>query len=155
MAHLKLTVFQILHVAWCGQQTSTYQIHGFSSSKYDDIFPQLTDIVISSAEGKVTKEVFILNRLFKKLGNKNNIPVHSYVANDLPKLSYANIVVNKKSLLIDNSNGIVVDSDILNGLVAKDNRQGKYSVIYTHAPFVHIELGSNLRSMGAVFSRIA
>ena len=38
---------------------------------------------------------------------------------------------------------------------SKDNRQGKYSVTYTHAPFVHIELGSNLRSMGAVFPRIA
>jgi hypothetical protein len=153
-AHLKLSVFQAMHIAWCGSHTSTYQIHGFKSGKYDDEFPTDTDIVISSSDGVVTKEALILNKSFKKLSKENNFLLHSHVANELPRLSYANIAVNKKSLVSDNEKGRICDGERFRNLAAKDNRQGKYSNTYALSPFVHIEIGSDLRYLISVSPNI-
>jgi hypothetical protein len=154
-AHIKRSVFQIMHIAWCNPQTSTYQIHGFSSKKYKKIFPETTDVVLSSGKGEITKEVFILNKYLKKLSLKNTTPINSHVANGYNQFTYHNITVNRNSLLSINKSGMVSDSKAFRTLAATDNRQGKYSVHHTKSPFIHIELSSHLRFLESIRPDIA
>ena len=154
VGHLKLSVFQAMHIALCDPHTSTYQIHGFASGKYDDEFPANTDIVISSSNDIVTKEALVLDKTLKQLSNENNFLLHPHVANKLPKLSLPNIAVNKKNLYSDNEKEIVSDGNSFRNLAAKDNRQGKYCNTYTLSPFVHIEVGSDLRKLASISRKI-
>ena len=155
-AHRKLSVFQAMHIAWTDSKTSTYQIHGYKSGKYNDLFPQTTDFVLSSSKGDVTKEVLVLNSSLKKIAKENNFIIHSQVANELPAFSYTNITVNRKSpfSVIENNEDIVYDGESFNELAGNDNRQGKYSNTYAKSPFVHVEIGSNLRRLISISSNI-
>ncbi len=150
VAHIKRSVFQVMHIAWCSKQTSTYQIHGFSSKKYKNHFSERTDVVISSGEGIVTKEIFILNKYFRTLGKKYNNSIHCHVASESSKYSLINITVNRNNLILQNTDEKISGTKTLNKLAATDNRQGKYCIHYIKSPFIHIEVSSDLRFLSNI-----
>lgn len=120
------SIFQVVHEAAITQQSTTWQIHGFSDPVGKG-FPQRTQVVLSSGTGEIYSNLRRFRSLLLKCGYA------TYVYNELPPDAPLNQRLNG-----------TVSGTTFSPLAATENVQGIYSRSI-QGSFVHIELESQIR----------